>query len=198
MFCKYAANIQEDTHPECDFWKVENQLYWNHTSAWVFCTFAAYLQKSCFDEHLWGTTSASFYSTCLSNFWLNVCVKFGLFSNIFLNRSMFSSERAVLHLAESSLFLFRVVPYERYFALDCLFARWCLIKSSKCCLNYYVAFSFEKFFCDRNLFFLDIWDIVSLNLPQESYFRSILTSELNSQITVLNNQQLVKCYENNN
>ena len=79
MFCKYAANIQEDTHPECDFWKVENQLYWNHTSAWVFCTFAAYLQKSCFDEHLWGTTSASFYSTCLPNFSLNVCVKFGCF-----------------------------------------------------------------------------------------------------------------------
>ena len=105
---------------KCDFRKVVNQLYWNHTSAWLFsCKFAAYLQNSCFDEYLWGTTSANFYSTCLSYFSIQVRVKFGLFSNIFLTRSMFSSERAVLRLPESSLFLFRVVPCERYFVTFC-------------------------------------------------------------------------------
>ena len=81
--------------------------------------FAAYLQNSCFDKHLWEITSAKFYSTCLSNFSIEIRVKFGLFSNIFLTRSMFSSERAVLRLPESSLFLFRVVPCERYFVTFC-------------------------------------------------------------------------------
>ena len=119
-----SANMQQiyrrTPMRKCDFWKAANQLSWNHTCAWVFsCTFAAYLQKSCFDEHLWGITSTSFYSTCLPNFWIEVFVKFGLFSNIFLTRSMFSSERAVLRLPESSLFLFRVVPCERYFVTFC-------------------------------------------------------------------------------
>ena len=103
---------------KCGFWKVANQLYWNHTSAWVFsCTFDAYLQKSCSDKHLWGTTSASFYSTCLQKFWIKICFKFGLFSHIFL--TMFSSKRAVLCLPKSSLFLFRFVPCERYFVTFC-------------------------------------------------------------------------------
>ena len=32
--------------PKCDFNKVAKQLYWNHTSAWVFsCKFAAYFWK---------------------------------------------------------------------------------------------------------------------------------------------------------
>ena len=45
VFCKYAANLQENTHALT--------LYWNHTSARVFsCKFAA-----CFAEHLFLTTS---------------------------------------------------------------------------------------------------------------------------------------------
>ena len=33
--------------PKCDFNKVAKQLYWNHTSAWVFsCKFAAYFQNT--------------------------------------------------------------------------------------------------------------------------------------------------------
>ena len=33
--------------PKCDFNKVALQLYWNHTSAWVFsCKFAAYFQNT--------------------------------------------------------------------------------------------------------------------------------------------------------
>ena len=33
--------------PKCDFNKVANQLYWNHTSVWVFsCKFAAYFQNT--------------------------------------------------------------------------------------------------------------------------------------------------------
>ena len=45
VFCKYAANLQENTDALT--------LYWNHTSARVFsCKFAA-----CFAEHLFLTTS---------------------------------------------------------------------------------------------------------------------------------------------
>ena len=37
-----------------DFKKVAKQLYWNHTSAWVFsCKFAAYFQNSFYYEHIW-------------------------------------------------------------------------------------------------------------------------------------------------
>ena len=33
--------------PKCDFNKAAKQLYWNHTSVWVFsCKFAAYFQNS--------------------------------------------------------------------------------------------------------------------------------------------------------
>ena len=33
--------------PKCDFNKVTLQIYWNHTSAWVFsCNFAAYFQNT--------------------------------------------------------------------------------------------------------------------------------------------------------
>ena len=40
--------------PKCDFNKVTLQLYWNHTSAWVFsCKFAAYFQNTFSQEHLW-------------------------------------------------------------------------------------------------------------------------------------------------
>ena len=105
---------------KCDFREVVNQLYCNHTSAWVFsCKFAAHLQNSCFDEHLRGTTSANFFSTCLPYFSIQIRVKLGLFSNIFLTKSMFSSERAVLCLPELYLFLFRVVPCEWYFVPFC-------------------------------------------------------------------------------
>ena len=44
--------------PKCDFNKVAKQLYWNHTSAWVFsCKFAAYLQNIFSKEHLWMAAS---------------------------------------------------------------------------------------------------------------------------------------------
>ena len=32
---KYAVNLQENSHTDCDFHKVAKQLYWNRTSAWV-------------------------------------------------------------------------------------------------------------------------------------------------------------------
>ena len=41
------------------------------------------------------------------------------FSNIFLTSSMFTSERAVIRLPKFSLFLFRLVPCERYFVTFC-------------------------------------------------------------------------------
>ena len=44
---------------KCDFHKVAKQLYWNHTSAWVFSyKFAAYFQNTFYQEHLWTTASA--------------------------------------------------------------------------------------------------------------------------------------------
>ena len=43
---------------KCDFNKVLKQLYWNHTSAWVFsCKFAAYFQNTFSLEHFWRAAS---------------------------------------------------------------------------------------------------------------------------------------------
>ena len=61
---------------------------------------------------LWG-------ATCLPYFSIQICVKFELFSNIFLTSSMFSSDQVVLPLPEFSLFLFRLVPCGRYFVTFC-------------------------------------------------------------------------------
>ena len=42
---KYSENLQKTPMPKFDFNKVAKQLYWNHTSAWVFsCKFSAYLR----------------------------------------------------------------------------------------------------------------------------------------------------------
>ena len=44
--------------PNCDFNRVALQLYWNHTSVWVFsCKFAAYFQNIFPYEHLCRATS---------------------------------------------------------------------------------------------------------------------------------------------
>ena len=44
--------------PKYDFSKIEEQLYWNHTLAWVFsCKSAAYFQKIVSSEHFWVTAS---------------------------------------------------------------------------------------------------------------------------------------------
>ena len=122
-----SANIQQiykrTPMRKSDFSKVADQLLCNHTSAWVFsCKFVAYFQNSCFDEHLWGTTSVNLHSTCLPYFLIKIRVKFGLFSDIFLTSLMFSSEGAVLRLPEFSFFVFRLVPYEQYFVTFCLIA----------------------------------------------------------------------------
>ena len=97
-----SANMQQmysrTPTQKCDFSNVANQLFWNHTSLWVFsCKFAGNLQEGCFDENLWGTT-ANFHSTCLTYFSIQIHVKFGLFSNIFLTSLMLSLERAVFRL----------------------------------------------------------------------------------------------------
>ena len=44
--------------PKCDFNKVALQLYWRHTSAWVFyCKLAAYFQNTFSYEYLWRADS---------------------------------------------------------------------------------------------------------------------------------------------
>ena len=51
--------IYRRTHmPKCDINKVAKQLYWNHTSAWVFsCKFDSYFQNTFSQEHLWVAAS---------------------------------------------------------------------------------------------------------------------------------------------
>ena len=104
---------------KCDFSKIANQFYWNHTSTWVFSCNFEYLQNSCFDEHLRGTTSSNFYSTCLPYFSAQIRVKFGFFSIIFLSSSMVSSERTILGLPKLYLFLFRLISCELYSVTFC-------------------------------------------------------------------------------
>ena len=111
------------------------------------CEFVSYLQNSYFDKYLWRTTSANFNSTCLPYFSIQIHVKFGLFSNIFLNSSITSSERP----------------------------RWYLIKSlSKCCFNWYVAFSFEIFFYNKTSFFFWYLTYCNVESPPQRYFRMCL------------------------
>ena len=52
VFYKYLDSLQENIHA-----KAWLQLYWNHTSAWVFfCKYTTYLQQSAFfREHFWRT-----------------------------------------------------------------------------------------------------------------------------------------------
>ena len=59
-----AKNMQQiyriTPMPECNFSKVALQLYWNHTSAWVFSyKFAAYFQNTLSYEHLWMAASVT-------------------------------------------------------------------------------------------------------------------------------------------
>ena len=73
--------------PKCDFDKVAKQLYWNHTSAWMFsCKFAVYFQNICYWEHLW-TAASEYNAFSLSNkpasltipftsFWIHACILF--------------------------------------------------------------------------------------------------------------------------
>ena len=51
--------VYRKTHmPRCDLNKVAKQLYWNHTSAWVFsCKFAAHFQNIFSKEHIWRAAS---------------------------------------------------------------------------------------------------------------------------------------------
>ena len=55
---RYSENAQQiykrTPMPKCNFNKVALQLYWNHTSAWMFsCKFSAYFQNTFSQEHHW-------------------------------------------------------------------------------------------------------------------------------------------------
>ena len=57
-----SGNVQQiyrkTTMSKCDFNKVALQLYWNHTSSWVFsCKSAVYFQNIFLQEHLWRAAS---------------------------------------------------------------------------------------------------------------------------------------------
>ena len=183
MFCKYAANIREDTHAKV--WFLESSkstLLKSHfrmgVLLYIWCIFA--------EKLFWQTPMGNYFCKLLFNMPAKVLNK-----NLFQTWIDFSyiSDNALLRKSSplSSRIFFVPIQSRSMWTvfcnvlLDCLFARRCLIKSlSKWCLNWYVTFSFEKFFYNRNLFFLDIWDIVTLNLLHKRYFRSILTSELSN------------------
>ena len=145
---------------KCDFSKIANQFYWNHTSTWVFSCNFAYLQNSCFDEHLRGTTSSNFYSACLPYFSVQIRVKFGFFSIIFLSSSMFSSERTILRLPKFYLFLFRLISYELHSVTFC----WIVFLHGGAWLNRFrnplelpCSFFFRKNFLQQKLVLLLIF-----------------------------------------
>ena len=59
---RWSENIQQiyrrTPMPKCDFNNVALQLYWNHTSAWLFsCKSALYFQNIFSQEHFWVTAS---------------------------------------------------------------------------------------------------------------------------------------------
>ena len=59
-----AITLFNSSHPELLYEKVALQLYWNHTSTWLFsCKFAAYFQNTFSQEHLWTAASYCFYLT---------------------------------------------------------------------------------------------------------------------------------------
>ena len=73
--------------PKCDFNVVANQLYWNHTSAWVFsCKLPAYFQNTFSWEHLWRAASAIF--NCMKSFVSILNSKF-LFSSLYIKKIHF-------------------------------------------------------------------------------------------------------------
>ena len=67
--------------PKCNFNKVAKALYWNDTSAWVFCCkLAAYFQNIFSQEHLWTADPTNFskiklviyqFAFCCFLFWGN-------------------------------------------------------------------------------------------------------------------------------
>ena len=103
--------------------------------------------------------------------------------------------------------------------LDCLFAWWCLIKFLlECCSNCYVAFSYEKFLCNKSLLFFWYLRHCNLESPPKNVFLNIFISIFSPKLSnydpcnsllifqfpnylinkaiVLSNQHLVKFYEN--
>ena len=81
--------------------------------------FPVNLLHICRNAVLTNTYGELLLQICVPYFSIQIRVKFGLFSNIFLTSSMFSSEWAALRIPESSLFLFRLVSCEWYFVNFC-------------------------------------------------------------------------------
>ena len=59
---RFSENMQQiyrkTPMPKCDFNRVDLQLYWNHTSAWVFSSkSAAYFQSTFSEEQVWTAAS---------------------------------------------------------------------------------------------------------------------------------------------
>ena len=64
--------------PKCNINKTALQLYWNHTSAWLFsCDFAAYFQNTFSSEHPWRAVSVSSQKILILGDYLFGCPNFG-------------------------------------------------------------------------------------------------------------------------
>ena len=108
---------------KCDFRKVVNQLYWNHTSAWVF---------SCKLLHICRTvTLTNTYGEMLLQIFIqHAChiFQYKFVSNLRCFLAYYWLDQCSLQKEQSFIFQnficlpFRVVPWERYFVAFCWIA----------------------------------------------------------------------------
>ena len=143
MFYKYAANIQENTHVEVWFQKSSKPTL----SKLHFCKFLFNMPVI---------------------FSIKIYAKFGLFSNIFLTRSVFSSERIVPRVSEFYLFLFRLVLCERNFVKFCWIAF--LSGGVEMLLELLCSFIFRKIFLQQKLVLFRYLRQCNLESPPEKVF----------------------------
>ena len=112
--------------PKCDFNKVAKQLYWNHTSAWVFsCNFGA-----CFQNTFLKNTSGglllnrclvylgSWCHYCLSNYFeLKLCLWLFLLPKFCNNSSSWHGLRKVTWCYDDDIIYFKSVQSEPIYDL---------------------------------------------------------------------------------
>ena len=128
----------------------------NFYHVWVLTQFSAGYSVNSYSVSRWSHANSSCRSVL------------GTFSNIILTRSMFSSERVVLLHPEFSLFLFRLIPYERYFLTFC----WTVFLQGGAWIYRWrnsawtaIQLFLSKYFSTTNTRSShDNWDIATLNL----------------------------------
>ena len=72
LFWKYAANLQENNHQECDFNKVALKLCWNHTSAWLSPVNLLHIFRTPFSRNTSGWLLLIVVISNSSNIWYRI------------------------------------------------------------------------------------------------------------------------------